>query len=150
MAEGKRPGGLTALAVLNFVFGGIVALWGLLLLAANAFVSSAESAAKAKGANIKGADQAVVDDAKTILLVGGLTAVLAAVFMITSGVGFLKMKKFLGRTLGNVGAITLAASAIVIAILGKQGVGLGTIIWCVYPLITIALINTTFKEDLTN
>jgi hypothetical protein len=26
MAEGKRPGGLTALAVLNFVFGGLGAL----------------------------------------------------------------------------------------------------------------------------
>ena len=38
MAEGKRPGGLTALAVLNFVFGGLGAL-GILALIAGTLAS---------------------------------------------------------------------------------------------------------------
>ena len=39
MSEGKRPGGLTALAVLNFIFGGLGAIGALGLIACFGFGS---------------------------------------------------------------------------------------------------------------
>jgi len=68
--------------------------------------------------------------------------------MIVSGVGYLGQKRFLGRTMGNAYAVTsLASSGLGIVV---SGFGIGTIIGLVYPVLTLALINGTFKDDLVN
>ncbi len=146
MAEGKRPGGLTALAVLNFVFGGLGALAVLGMIALVGVVAGA--------ANI-----ATDGEAGELMVEAGLsggmlmvTIVLMAAscaLLIVSGVGYLKQKRVLGRTMGTLyGILALLGTAIGIA--GGQGFELATIIGLVYPVLTLILINTTFKEDLVN
>ncbi len=146
MAEGKRPGGLTALAVLNVVFGGLGALAVLGMIALVGVVAGA--------ANI-----ATDGEAGELMVEAGLsggmlmvTIVLMAAscaLLIVSGVGYLKQKRVLGRTMGTLyGILALLGTAIGIA--GGQGFELATIIGLVYPVLTLILINTTFKEDLVN
>lgn len=135
--DGKRPGGLTALAVLNFVFGGLGAL---ALLALFAVIGAVANSAQSTGVEVKSSPGAAL--AWTNLLLATLTVGL----LITSGVGYLGLKRFLGRTMGNAYAlVSLASSAIGISI---GGFGIYAMIGLVYPLLTVALINTTFKDDL--
>lgn len=152
MSEGKRPGGLTALAVLNFVFGGFGALGLLAMAALLAFIGAvADSGSEGQ--------EAANEIARTWEEIGlGLFyAVLAlsavsTILMIASGVGYLQQKKFLGRTLGNGYAVTSILSSLIMA-LGVQdpevggGFNIGTIVGLVYPALTLILLNTTFKED---
>ena len=50
MAEGRRPGGLTALAILNFVFGGLAALGVLALVV---LLGPARSVLESKGEKLQ-------------------------------------------------------------------------------------------------
>ncbi len=136
MSDGKRPGGLTALAVLNFVIGGFRAL-GLVVLVA------ALNAAETVDAGTNGR---VLSRGEVLLF---LLLLLATVgLMIASGVGYLGMKRFLGRTLGNSYAVVeLIGSALGIALVGFTIVSM---IGLVYPVLTLILLNTTFKDDLVN
>lgn len=144
MAEGRRPGGLTALAVLNFVFGGFAALAILALLALIAAVNSAGNGAEFnRGMADAGASAG-------ILYVSLILTAVSAALLITSGVGYIKQKRFLGRTLGNVYAVMSLANTVIGIVALKSGFGLGTIIGLIYPLLTLFLINTTFKDDLVN
>lgn len=141
MAEGKRPGGLTALAVLNFVFGGLGALG---MLAVFALLSAANEISKGAGHSVTEVPGAGV--VYFALLLG----VVRVILLITAGVGYLGQKKFLGRTLGNAYAILgVADTAIAIAML-HTGFGLFTIVGLIYPVLTLILLNTTFKDDLVN
>lgn len=140
MAEGKRPGGLTALAVLNFVFGGLGAIG---LLALFALLGAAETAS---GGEVSSA----ISDApgSGMVMVNLLLGIATVVLMITSGIGYLGQKRFLGRTLGNAYAVcSLASTAIGISV---SGFTIMTIVGLIYPVLTLALINTTFKDDLVN
>jgi hypothetical protein len=137
MAAGKRPGGLTALAVLNFVFAGL----GILaLLALFALLGTVEAGAAANKVHVS---------------TGLLWALILLGFvrmgiMIAAGVGYIKQKRFLGRTLGNTYAILSLLDTILSITLLSSGFGIGTIIGLIYPILTLALLNTTFKEDLVN
>jgi hypothetical protein len=133
--SGMRPGGLTALAVLNFVFGGIRAIGTLFLIAAIGHAASKTP----EGVDFK-ADAPALMGWITILLMLATT-----VLLIVSGIGYLKQKKFMGRTLGNLYAIcSLATSGIALA--SGQNM-MWEMIFAIYPLLTLLLINTTFKED---
>jgi hypothetical protein len=137
MADGKRPGGLTALAVLNFVFGGLGALG---LLALLALLRVADTAGELQNVHIS-------PGAVYLSLLLGLVSVS---LMIAAGVGYLKQKRMLGRTLGNVYAITSLINTVIGIVAIKNGFGIGTIIGLIYPLLTLFLLNTTFKDDLVN
>ena len=80
----------------------------------------------------------------------GLDAVLGAALMITSGVGYLGQKRFLGRTLGNTYAILSILNNVLSLATLHQGFGIGTLIGLIYPVLTLILLNTTFKDDLVN
>lgn len=152
MSEGKRPGGLTALAVLNFVFSGINLLGCLGMVAMMAFI---HLAAEAGGSDDEGQRQAI--EAWKQLGVGlfyGLLAMMAAtaLLLLLSGIGYLQQKKFLGRALGNLNAALSIGSSLVwgLAVQSDElggGFNIGTILGLVYPLLTLVLLNTTFKED---
>src|SRR5277367_1593728 len=104
MAEGKRPGGLTALAVLNFVFGGLGTLGVLALFALIGAVKSAASSA--------GLGEVSGPGAGILYITLALSAVSCAL-LLASGVGYIKQKKFLGRTLGNVYAVCSLAQTVI-------------------------------------
>ncbi|HIE71152.1 MAG TPA: hypothetical protein EYP98_13800 [Planctomycetes bacterium] len=154
MSEGKRPGGLTALAVLNFVFGGVNALLFLGMAAVMAVIGAAANEAGEsdnEGANemAKAWETVGVGLFYFILVLLAVTAFL----LIASGVGYLQQKKVLGRGLGNAYAILSILYALVygmaVTVEAGGGFNIGTIISLVYPLLTLVLLNTTFKHDFT-
>jgi len=134
-----RPGGLTALAVFNFIFGGLSGLINLVGLAAvGMVVRQAEQDAKITGQDVP---------SEAFLYATMLFALVRAALLITAGVGYLGRKKFLGRMLANAYAIlALIAIAIEIAF-AKQTFTILNLVDFVYPLITLFLANVIFRKD---
>lgn len=147
MQEGKRPGGLTALAVLNFVFGGFSAL-GVLAMAALLGIAAAVEGQETEEA--KKVAEAMAE-AGPLFTVALIMPAISAFLLIASGVGYLQQKKFLGRTLGSIYAgLSILSSLVTSAMLAKEiggGFGIGTIIGLIYPVLTLILLNGTFKND---
>ena len=131
-APAVRPGGLTALAVLNFVFGGLLLI---IYLIAMAGLSALAALAEAAGAEIS----------IGLAWVNLLLATVAAVMLIVSGIGYIKMSKTLGYTMGMVYAIVSIVSSI-LGVTAGMGFGAGTVIGLAYPVLTLILLNTTFKK----
>ncbi len=137
MAEGKRPGGLTALAVLNFVFGGFGVLG---VLAASALLGVANEISD--GAVAEGMGMGVG-------MLQFILIALSAALLIVSGIGYIGQKRVLGRMMGNFyGATSILNNGLSLANGGEFD--LSTVIGLVYPVLTVILLNTTFKEDLVN
>jgi len=141
MAEHKRPGGLTALAVLNFVFGGLGALG---LLALFALLGAASEIASASGAEM------VAPPGSGLVMVSLIISVVSVVLLIVSGIGYLGLKKTLGWKMGNLYGVVSIISTIFSLVALSTGFGVGTAIGLIYPILTLALLNTTFKDDFVN
>lgn len=81
-------------------------------------------------------------------------SLVSGLLLLLSGIGYLKQKKFLGRTLGNIYAVIDIINSVIIIIMFEPEIGGGfdikTMIGLIYPALTLILLNTTFKEDLTN
>ena len=147
--EGKRPGGLTALAVLNFVFGGKDCLNTLVMLSWIAIKRGAIPLPEQKGMD----EFAKLLEALPESVIYGMMAfhVVSAFLLIASGVGYLKLSRVWGRLLGSVGALVwMGGTAVVAAVLADRlggGFTLLTMAMVIYPLLTLILLNTTFRED---
>ena len=147
MSYQPRPGGLTALAVLNFIFGGLALLSTLTPMLAS-LASQAPNMPEEQRAQL---------EALTSLGSGWMAFMVASgaiggVLLIVSGIGYLQQKKFLGRTLGNVCAVfRIVVTAAMIAWLPAElrSGSILSILSFIYPALTLVLLNTTFKEDLT-
>ena len=150
-APAKRPGGLTALAVINFVFGGIAVFsaMGLVTLAAAANLVAAGGSAAANAATNDASREAINKSMAAVGASSGLLYLLAfvtlivAVLLIVSGVGYLKMKKF-GYMIGT--AYALVAIISVVVQLVSLPFGVMNVLGLAYPIITLALLNTSFKK----
>lgn len=148
MTEGKRPGGLTALAIINF----ILFASSLLSLASFAFIPkiSTENMNERQRAQIE-AFQNMETSTRVIIFASTLVT---GVLLLLSGIGYLKQKKFLGRILGSVYAgLAIVSSILAAVMLGPElegGFSLSTLIGLIYPILTLILVNTTFKDDLVN
>jgi predicted small integral membrane protein len=152
MNEGKRPGGLTALAIINFVFCGFSMLSLLGMVAFFAFIDMVPT--DQMDARQKTQIEAVQNMGTAALVLILVLNLVTAALLLTSGIGYLQQKKVLGRTIGNVYAIISIIAAIVSGLMFKPELGggfnIGSIIGLVYPVVTLILLNTTFKDDLTN
>ena len=155
MASDKRPGGFTALAVINFIFGaisllGAIALAALLPLMRFAVEQAGSEMPPEQLAQI----EAMNDVGAPLFITVACISFVTAVLLIASGVGYLKLKKFLGRTLGNAYAIISVIYAVLSAMLLPVALGGGfnimAIVGLIYPVLTLILLNTTFKEDFVN
>ena len=156
MSEAKRPGGLTALAVFNFVFGalGLLGALGLAVFIPMLGQMPAEATAQMTPEQLEQIN-ALKDMGAGLFVTIALLNLVSALLLILSGIGYLKLKKFLGRTLGNAYGIlgvlaTLGSMLWMPAALGGGSFSIGTIIGLIYPVLTLALINTAFKEDFVN
>jgi hypothetical protein len=152
MNEGKRPGGLTALAVINFIFSGwgLIGVLGLAVFFALIGKIPTEEMEEAQRTQIEAFQEMGLP---VFIFIFALT-IISSVLLLLSGIGYLKQKKFLGRTMGNTYAVVAIVSSVVSGIMFAPKLGggfnIGTIIGLIYPIITLVLLNTTFKEDLTN
>ncbi len=148
MAQGRRPGGLTALAVLNFVFAGLSALSVLGTVFVFAYAGTLKEGAKPEDRHILEALENMNMGLWALILI---SSILAMVLLIIAGVGYLKMKRW-GRIAGNLYALTALIAGVLGAVITPAELGggfnIGTIIGLVYPLLTLYFINATFKDDL--
>ena len=151
MNQSKRPGGLTALAVLNFIFSawGLISIMGMItmLVLFSKMAEHMDEKARAQWEALQALGWPILIG---LLVVSAVSSIL----LLLSGIGYIKQKKFLGRALGNTYAILAIISGVVSALIMKPEIGGGftisSIIGLIYPLLTIILLNSTFKEDLTN
>ena len=149
MDEGKRPGGLTAMAVLNFIWGGMNILGLLVVLAFVVVLFQTDILNDAQAEMKKAYEDKGVTTA--ILALSFSLGFLSAILLITSGVGYLLQKKILGRVIGNVYAVIAIASSVISVIMMPDikggGFSIMTMIGLIYPVLTLIMLNTVFKED---
>ncbi len=131
-----RPGGLTALAVFNFIIAGLLGL-GLLGLV----IVLAGSGERPKG----------VSDGylyvRAVFLAGDV------VLLVLAGVGYLRMKRVMGRWLGSAEAVysLLFFGYVLSYTLGEGNPFMfSTLQQLIYPGITLVLLNLVFRENLVN
>ena len=146
MAEGTRPGGLTALAVLNFVFGGLGVIGALLAVVGFALVnlvSEGEVAGWLREAMEEGGVEAI------LVVLWLVLRLISYILLIVAGIGYLQQKRVLGRIMGSLyGILALINMGLMVAV-GKE-FGFSSIVDLVYPVLTLIMVNITFKEDLVN
>lgn len=184
MDEGKRPGGLTALAVLNFVFAGfnllinVLGTIGLLIALSLVSAEGAEDAQAQEGESQATKTEACSSEeperqeeapkdvkeamAKAwresgigiwVLYVSLALYVCIVTLQITSGVGYLKQSRLWGRWIGTAYAcVSIGTTVFGLSMQPKDmpggGLTLCLLAFDLYPLLTLILLNTTFKEDL--
>ena len=166
MAQGMRPGGLTALAVVNFVFCflGVIGAFGMVATMAMADHlveveseegtsgdAGTETTAKkqesmAEAANRRQLEILQENRSKVYAQVG--IGLLEALLFLLSGIGYLKQKRVMGRYLGSIGAVLGLAS--VAFQLTYFPFGLEHMSSIIYPVLVLILLNTTFRDDLVH
>jgi hypothetical protein len=152
MSEGKRPGGLTALAVINFVF----VVWGLLALLGLAamFAFIGKIPTDDMNETQKAQLDAFQNMGLSVFIFIFALSIISSVLLLLSGIGYLKQKKILGWGLGNAYGVISIVSSIVSTFMFPADIGggfnIGTLVGLIYPILTLFLLNTTFKDDLTN
>jgi hypothetical protein len=142
----QRPGALTALAVINF----ILSAFGVATVISCLFALKARFDPGSLPAEV---DKDYVAMLAALPLWTIYTLLVAAVLKtglwIASGVGYLQLRKVLGWGLGNAYAVvSLAETGIVLAGL-PYGFQSRMAIAMLYPLITLLLLNRTFKDAFT-
>ncbi len=81
---------------------------------------------------------------------GVALSAVSVVLLIVSGIGYLGLKKGMGQKMGSLYGIISIASSLFSAFVLGTGFGAGTIIGLVYPVLTLFLLNSTFKDDFVN
>jgi hypothetical protein len=175
---GARPGGLTALAVFNFVFAVLQFFSAATSLTAPILMPLAiEQAERAKAAETRAADSEPVEtreqpstqdksleDMKKanqliqanrplMFLSGGIEGVLG-VLLVISGIGYLKQRQAMGRRLGTFYALVeivwgVAAGFYVNQVM-HQEFSLWSVIGFIYPVVTLLCLQVIFKHDFPN
>jgi len=147
MSSPKRPGGLTALAVLNFVFTGFGLLSLLALIAILKFADAAMATASEKDrAAIAAFDELGIGP--WALIVG--SSLVTSVLLLVAGIGYLKMRRW-GWIAGNLYALLAIVTSVLTVFLFPPMLGgsfnLMSIVGLIYPVLTAILLNTTFKAE---
>lgn len=180
---GTRPGGLTALAIINF----LVAAWSLLGAASvflgPALVSAGLKHAEAQAAeraerdrraetrgeatrpteevrkeaegleNMRKAERLFEEHPSFFMLVGGGRVVLGLLLLL-SAIGYLKVRRGLGRMVGSVYALAAIAWGIWVikaaSTIPEHSFGLFDLIGFLYPAATLFALHFIFKDDFVN
>lgn len=145
MSETTRPGGLTALAVLHFVFGGKRIADTIGFVAMRSLRNQMDDKRPREIADaLAGVDAMVFTTVSTFAVLTGLATIAA-------GIGCLKLRARLGRRLGTVAALATIGATIAYAVM-LRGTRAGdftllTIVQLLFPLLTLFLLNVTFKDE---
>ena len=136
MADSERPGGLTVLAVLSFIWAGLELIGS----AIGAVMTLAGRSREMEGpyANIN-------QLARWIQHLGGLVC---GALLLVAAIGFLGMRRVLGRWLGSAYALVTAGLLLTLQAMEPVLFNFGLVIGLVYALLILLLVNTTFRHDL--
>jgi hypothetical protein len=169
MAEGgTRPGGLTALAVISFIWALIEIVRGISGVASPYFwpaaIEQTEKAATRESDPKKKADletalpemrelNAIIQaNRRDVMLYGGVKAFLGVVLVI-AGIGYLGLRRFLGRALGLLYGATAVLWAVALIVYFQQRTGkspgIMMLIEFVVPVATLFALLVPFKDDFT-
>ena len=151
MEETKRPGVLTALAVINFIIAFLYVVTSGLAIVVIAFIENVPlgNLGEADAARIEALGQLSAGES---FFVFGPT-IIAAILLLLAGIGYLKQKKVLGWVMGNAYAAVMILNTILSPIILPPALRGGTvsiIIALAYPIITLILINFVYKKNLVN
>jgi len=127
-----RPAGLTVMAILNLVFGGlgIVALFVLILV---------------QGWLYDITDGKALTWANYLMYFMRLASI---ILIVSSAIGYLRLRWFLGYVLGNAYAWVAVLNMILYAVLLDE-YGIMSFFWLIWPLITLFLLNFVFRKAFT-
>ena len=85
----------------------------------------------------------------TTMYVAIFVGLVAWAIAIIAAVGYLKMKRIQGRALGNLFALlAIVAAYLEVTAMSEMSFGILSFLSFIYPVLTLFLINTTFKDDL--
>ena len=150
MDEEKRPGVLTALAVINFIYVFLFCYDWLIFSLAFIVKIPLDIFGEAEAARLEAMGQL---SAGTSVIVFGLYTI-PGILLLLAGIGYLKQKKVLGWAMGNAyAAVTILGIIIWNFIILAPELKAGSviiIIGLIYPTITIVLINFVYKKNLVN
>jgi len=133
-----RPGGLTALAIFNF----ILCAFGVLGIMGNmAAIGMMMSGAVKSNPGMPDVNIIIV-----LTILNGLSTIL----LVVSGIGYMKLKVVLGRYVGSAYGILGVTTGILAAVLMKQEFGMLNFAMLIYPLLTVIVLNTVFRKDFIN
>ena len=149
MEQEKRPGGLTALAVFNFIFAGFNVIG---FMAFAAFLGLKDMIPTDEMEPAQKAQIEAFQEMGTVFFVAVLALILVSIALeVTSGIGYLKQRRGMGWLVGNIYAIFSIVSGLVLGMMMPRdlggGFGISTLIDLVYPVVTLVLLNSTFKDD---
>jgi hypothetical protein len=165
-APGTRPGGLTALAVISFIWalfeliaagGTISSPWTIPLVVKETERQVAEG--KQKQADLDKlveANQHIQNNKNLVLAMGAVEGIFGIV-LIVAGIGYLKQKRGIGKRLGTayaVAAIIWGAAGFFIAKHMSDGkvdaFSLMSLIGFIVPVATLLGLTVMFKDDFPN
>jgi hypothetical protein len=133
----NRPGGLTALAVFNFVVAFFYLLAGIGLLVAVA--------------NPEGRSGQLATTSETLIGIQAAYSLVDVALLIVAGIGYLKLKRVLGRWVGTIEAVLgLCFFGFTLGVTLHAGGAfrLSSLNYVVYPGITLVLLHIVFRENL--
>ena len=150
MEEKDRPGGLTALAVINFIFAAFGLIGIPMVFVSRMFISNIplDQLNESQAAQLT-AYQNMSSTTLAVIVGWGIVSFL---LLLLSGIGYLKQKKVMGRILGSSYGIlaviyTLLSTLIFAGVFGRS-FGVGAIIGLIYPVLTLLLLNFVYQDDL--
>lgn len=155
MTPGTRPGGLTAFAIINFIIASMSFVNGLFALAAPTLIDVFPT----KGLPAEKLEQMnQIKDvmSRPIVQIVVSMGIPVSALLVISGIGYLKQKRIMGRLIGNVYALLAVTVTVVGFLVIDIDVGipfaqeLMMIIDLVYPVLTLILLNTSFRDDFPN
>jgi hypothetical protein len=148
-----RPRGVTALAILNFFFGACFAAGLFGYLRRLAYIPVESHSPLSQWEERQGVAIVHLGIAWYSLLAVGIGV--TAMLLIVSGIGYLKLNRFHGRALGNIAVLLSIVAGLFAAFWLPPKVLDGgltgfTAINFTYPLLTLFLLNVTFRKYFVN
>jgi len=151
MEETRRPGVLTALAVINFILAFLYTVLNGLAILSFAIIDymPLEYLSEAQIAQMEAMRQ--LSTGESVFMFG--PPIIAGILLLLAGIGYLKQKKILGWVMGNAYAVLMILRNIIspfILVPALRGGAVSLTISLAYPVITLILINFVYKKNLVN
>ena len=145
---------MTLLALCNFIFAGMFGIGLVAYFGRMRLLPLIEAHSTSLSATEVKQGEAILSLGVTPYYALGVVMLILTVLLIVSGIGYLYLKKFEGRVLGNAAMLVGIASALVVTFWVPKVLDGGfngfSAINFTFPLLTLFLLNRTFRDQLVN